>query len=290
MAITNPAAGSYEAAAVDGALDVLRAAGIEVDEVATENEDELDQALSDRAGRDLIVVGGDGSLHAVVAALAERDELGDPVIGLIPLGTGNDFARGVTLPLEPAEAAAAVADRRGPCCRRDHDDGGGIVINAVHLGVGAEAGREANRLKPRLGKLGYPLGALIAGVRTEGLRVSVEVDRAPVVSRRRRVLQVGIANAAYVGGGTELAPDADPTDGLLDVVVSFAVAPLSRLAYALRLNRGTHDDRRDVHSLRGTRVTVRGEPFSTNADGEVDGPWPERTWTLRPGALRMLLP
>lgn len=290
IAITNPSAGSHHDEAVAAALAVLRDGGLEVELAETSDPDELDAVLADRGERDLVVVGGDGSLHAVVAALARRDELAGPTIALVPLGTGNDFARGVGIPLDPEEAAGLVLSGSARGVDVLVDDQGEVVVNAVHVGVGAEAGLEAHEWKPRLGKLGYPVGALLAGIKTQGIRVNVEVDGVPVVSPRRRVLQVGVGNGAFVGGGTELAPDADPTDGAADIVVSFAVDRWQRLTYALHLSRGTHDDRHDVRKLRGTEVTVTGAPFWTNADGELKGPVSARTWTLHPAAIRMILP
>lgn len=95
-----------------------------------------------------------------------------------------------------------------------------------------------------------------------------------------------------VGGGTELAPDALPGDGLAEVVVSFAVAPLRRLRYALHLTRGSHTDLDDVVRARAKVVTVRGarHSFGTNADGEMEDDVREQTWTCVPGAYLLRVP
>lgn len=288
--ITNADAGTNDEASVDQAVSVLRAAGIEVVVEATSDTDELAAVIDRTDGREVVVAGGDGSLHAVISELHARDALGTSHIGLVPLGTGNDFARGIGLPLDPAEAASIIVTGHTRPIDLLVDGAGSIVVNAVHVGVGADAGREAESLKPRLGKIGYAVGAVVAGLKTDGHRLRVTADDDLVADGGRRVLQVGIGNGAYVGAGTPLTPDADPGDGKVDVVVSFAVSPLSRLLYAVRLNRGTHGSRDDVQFTRATTVQVSGPDFWSNADGELAGPDTSKTWRVTPGAVTMFAP
>jgi YegS/Rv2252/BmrU family lipid kinase len=289
LLITNADAGTNDQEAVDAALEVLRR-DADVEVAATSNPDELDDVLGKRDDRDLVVAGGDGSLHAVVAALVARDDLASPVIGLIPLGTGNDFARGVRIPLDPARAAEVAARGRATPVDILVDDEGGVVVNAVHAGIGAEAGEEAKPLKARLGKVGYALGAVIAGFKSQGHHLRVTADGDVVADGHRRVLQVGVGNGCFVGGGTPLTPDADPTDGKLDVLVSFAVRRRERLLYAIHLKRGTHDERHDVRSVRATDVEIAGRSFTCNADGELTDPIRRRRWEIQPAAFTMMLP
>ena len=101
----------------------------------------------------------------------------------------------------------------------------------------------------------------------------------------------GFGNAPSIAGGTaELAPGASVTDGVLDVVVSTAVSPLARAGYALALMRGTHARREDVLRLTGRTVSIAGDPFHANADGEISGPHRRRVWTVRPGGWLAYLP
>jgi diacylglycerol kinase (ATP) len=290
LVVTNADAGSNDADSLDEAMSALRAAGFDVEVVATSAPDELDDVLARRDGRTVVVAGGDGSLHAVVGALHRRGDLAEAVVGLIPLGTGNDFARGVGLPRDPAMAARTVVAGRTTAHDLLVDDDREVVVNAVHAGVGAAAGRRAEPWKARLGNVGYAVGAVLAGIRTRGHRLSIETDGRVVADGRRHVLQVAVGTAPYVGGGTELAPHADPGDGRVDVVVSFAVSPLARLRYAVLLRMGRHLDDTDVVNLRATRVRVFGESFWCNADGELTGPFDSRTWTVEPGTLRLLVP
>jgi len=291
LVITNADAGGSDQKSIDAAVEILRSAGPVVVEPSS-SADELDHILARRApgeGDAVVAIGGDGSLHALVNALYRRGELDSTVVGLVPLGTGNDFARGVGLSLEVEEAARQHLS--GEVRRVDViiDDRDTVVVNAVHVGVGADAAREAESWKARLGRLGYVIGALKAGMTAPGLALDVRVDRERLPASGK-VLQLAVGNGAFVGGGTELAPGARPFDGLLDIVVSHAQAPVARLGYALRLRRGTHPERDDVVTVRGSSVTASGDEFWCNADGELSGPYRSASWWVRPAALSMVLP
>ncbi|RJK94304.1 diacylglycerol/lipid kinase family protein [Vallicoccus soli] len=288
LLVRNAAAGTADDEAVGAALEVLRArAAVEV--ATTGSPGELCDLLRGLGGRTLVVAGGDGSVHAAATAL--RDEgLLDPAraVGLLPLGTGNDLARCLGVPLDPRAAAAVVLDGRDRALDLLEDDERGLVVNVVHAGVGAEAARQATAWKERVGAAGYALGAALAGARTEGWELTVEVD-GRVVADGDPVLMVALGTGTTIGGGTPLLPDARPDDGLADVVLVRAVGPVARAAYALHLRRGEHVDRDDVDVLRGRTVRVAGG-FPVNADGEVSGPYDERTWTVRPRAWALRVP
>ena len=288
LLIANAEAGSADRERLEEALEVLRR-HTDVEVARTSNPGELDGVLHRRGGRRVVVAGGDGSLHAVIAALHRRNELGDAVVGLIPLGTGNDFARGNEIPLDPAEAAELVV--KGELRQVDIivDCVGEVVVNNVHVGVGAEASRKAATWKRTLGRVGYVAGALQASVNPPFYRFRVEVDGEVVADMDRHVAQVAIGNGTTVGGGTDLTPHADTGDGQLDVMVSMAVGPLSRFGYAFQLRLGRHPERQDVRYVRGTTVTVAGQEFWCSADGEIYGPERNRTWRIQPGAFRMPL-
>ncbi len=299
LVITNADAGTSDEQRLDLALSVLRH-HTSVEVATTRNPGELDGVLHRAGSRRIVVAGGDGSLHAVLAALHKRHDLGRNVIGLLPLGTGNDFARSNQIPLDLEDAAAVVVEGRPRPMDLIIDEVGTIVVNNVHVGAGAAASRRSVRWKQRLrpvglgkvnlGRLGYPIGALITAWKPPVVRLRVEVDGRVVNDFDRPVLMVAVGNGRSVGGGTELTPEADPADGLLDVMVSRAAGPLARLTYAARLGLGTHEARDDVDSWRGTSVTVVGEEFWVSADGEIDGPERRRSWRLEQAAYEMVLP
>jgi YegS/Rv2252/BmrU family lipid kinase len=289
LVVTNEAAGGTADAQVDAALTVLRSATDVRREVCREPDD-LGRVLDGLGERALVVVGGDGSVHTAVATLLSRGELSaDRPIGLIPLGTGNDLARTLGIPLDPAAAARALLAGRSRPLDLVVDDAGGVVVNAVHLGVGAEAAEKASALKDRLGRAAYAVGSVAAGAGATGWHLQVVVDGVPV-DVDREVLMVAVANGRTIGGGAPLAPDASPDDGLADVVVATSTGPLARLGFAVALRDGEHVERDDVLVVRGRSVTVTGDPFPLNADGELDGPVTARTWTVRPAAWSLLAP
>ncbi|MGH8969273.1 MAG: diacylglycerol/lipid kinase family protein [Actinomycetes bacterium] len=290
LVVTNAAAGTTDDDAVDAALAVLRA-GADVRVAASGDRGELERIVAAREDRMLVLVGGDGSVHAAVDTLVRRGELTpDEPLGLIPLGTGNDLARSVGIPLDAAEAARALIGGRPRPMELLRDDADGIVVNAVHLGIGAEAAARGEQWKPRLGKAAYALGGMVAGARTRGWRLKVEADDRVVVDVDRRVLMVGLGLGSSIGGGAPMAPDADPSDGLVDLVVSEAVGPVARIGYGAGLRRGSHVDRSDVHHLRARTVRVGGQPFPVNADGELSGPVRSRSWTVEQGAWALVVP
>jgi len=299
LVITNSDAGTSDEETLDRALGVLRA-HTSVEVVGTSNPGELDGALTRAGSRRIVVAGGDGSIHAVIKALYRRHDLAGSVLGLLPLGTGNDFARGNGIPLDVEDAAHVVLEGRVAPMDLIVDELGEIVVNSVHAGAGAQASRRGARWKSRLhsigvgkanlGKLGYPIGAALAAFRPPFIRVRVEVDGEVVVDFDRPILMVAVGNGSSVGGGTELTPGADPGDGKVDVMVSMSIGPLARFGYVAQLVRGRHETRDDVIALRGSTVSVRGEEFWCSADGEIYGPERSRSWRVEPAAYSLLLP
>ena len=308
LVLGNGQAGTCDDENLAAAVEVLSAER-EVEVASTSSPEELAEVLSLRNDRTVVVAGGDGSLHAVLAALHHNADLGahgrpGPTLGLLPLGTGNDFARAHELPLDAREAARVVLDGTAVAVDMVTDDAGGVVANSVHLGAGAEAAEvgarwkekleQANIGKANLGRLGYPIGALATAFAPLGSRLRVEVDGKVVNSGRQRVLMVAVGNGTSVGGGAKLTPDALTGDGKVDVMISRAVSGTNRLSYGLDVLRGRHRRREDVEYLRGTTVTVRSLrpdlPFSVSSDGELESDVRVRTWHVLPGAYRLLMP
>lgn len=286
LVVASPAAGNTDDSTLTRALDVLRDGGADVDLSETGAPEQLQAALDRLDGRVLVVAGGDGSLHAVVQALHDRHELTSTTLGLIPLGTGNDFARGIGVPLDPMAAARALLAGEPRPLDLLVDDGGGVVVNSAHAGAGAAAARAAERWKGRLGRLGYAVGALTTALNPPTVRVRVAVDGRVV--HDGHVLQVAVGNGAYVGGGTPLTPDADPADGDADVLVARPASGWAHLSYAARLLVGRHHLRDDVGAYRGRLVEVTGEAFWCSVDGELTGPHHARRWRVEQAAYSLI--
>ena len=294
LVIANADAGGGETEALQIALGVLREEA-DVQLATTANAGELDSVLHRAGCRRIVVAGGDGSLHAVVTALHRRHELGARTLGLIPLGTGNDFARTLGIRLDPAEAAVTILTGEVRPMDLILDELGGVVVNNVHAGASAQASRRGARWKKRLGPygfgiFGYPIGAVLASFRPPFVRLRIEADGEVLTDVDRHVLMVAIGNGTSVGGGTEVTPDADPEDGRLDVMISFATGPVERFTYAVQLYGGRHPERDDVLTQRARQVTITGEDFWLVADGEIQGPERRRSWHLEPAAYRLIVP
>lgn len=290
VAIANAKAGTSAADEVERALEILRSThDVRLEE--TEDADDLRDVLTSvEDGTVVVALGGDGSLHAVVTVLDDIGRLGDVVLALVPHGTGNDFARTIGMDRDDsARAAEQLLHAEDVDIDLVRDDRGRPVVNAVHVGIGAEAAVEAKPWKKALGPVGYAVGAVISGVKHRGFKGAVTIDGRPVPSRGR-IIQVAVGNGRYIGGGAPLLPEADPGDGLLDVAISWSNPRLHRVAYAWRLRKGRHPQRDDVEYRRGREVTVVGEPTPGNLDGEVCEEATTHGWTVEPASFRMLVP
>jgi YegS/Rv2252/BmrU family lipid kinase len=282
-------AGRTEDDAIGTVVRVLERGG-PVEIVSTADPDRLERTIGADDDRVLVVAGGDGSLHVVVERLWHqgRDALARRRLGLVPLGTGNDFARGVGLPLDPEQAAASIVDGLDHGFDLIVDDGGGIAVNAVHVGIGAEAAEVASGFKGALGPIAYPVSALVAGLSQTGWKVGVDVDGVPVETPGDLTMMVAVANGPSIGGGAAICPPARPDDGLLDVVVVASTGPLARVSFARDLLRGEHLDRDDVVHRRGRRIRIGGDPVGHNADGELIGESTNRTYDVVPAAWTLV--
>ena len=289
MVVTNAAAGTADERNIEAAVAVLRG-GADVRVEQCSDPDDVGSLLDGRDGRQVVMAGGDGSVHLLVSTLRRRGALApDDPIGLLPLGTGNDLARALGLPLDAAGAAESLLSGRPRSLDLLVDDAGGTVVNVVHVGIGAQAAEQASALKDKLGKAAYAVGSAVAGVRETGWDLRVEVD-GRVVHDGEPVLMVAVCNGRTIGGGAEVAPDASPDDGQLDVVVATSTGPLARLGFGVAMRGGDHVERDDVSTYRGSTVTVTGEEFPSNADGELHDPVAARTWSVEPLAWSLTTP
>ena len=293
LAVVNAAAGSAREAVVDAVVGELgREADVELRR--TRGLDDLRAALLGGDGRRVVLLGGDGTLHAALQLLWDAGATRDVgPLGVVPLGTGNDLARSLRLPLDPV-AAARVALRGRP---RDLEllvDGHErITVNTVHAGIGAAATARAQRLKGVLRAGAYPVGALWAGVGAgRGFRLRVEVDGRVVATGERPLLVVGIGIGGTIGGGAPLVPAADPHDGVADVVVSTSTGPLARLGFASGLRSGVHVDRHDVTTTTGrtVEITALEGTFRLNSDGEVSDPQRHERFEMHADVWRAVCP
>jgi YegS/Rv2252/BmrU family lipid kinase len=289
LVLANADAGSHDEEVLDDALGAAHRAGVDVEVARTASPEEVRTALGTLDGRVAVAAGGDGTLHVVVQALHDRQMLDGTVVGLVPLGTGNDFARSAGIPLEADEAVRLLLTGRPAPTDLLLDDEDTVVVNAVHAGVGADASHRASELKDRLGAAAYPVGALVEGATADGFVTTIEVDGVALVADEA-VLLAGVGNGAMIGGGTRLFPDAVLDDGQAEVVACLATGVTARVGFGRSLRAGDHGDRDDVRTARGTEVVVRGEAVRHAVDGEVSEPLSRRRYRLHPAAWTVIRP
>jgi diacylglycerol kinase family enzyme len=247
-------------------------------------------------GETVVAVGGDGLVGTLAAALAGT---GAP-LGIIPAGSGNDFARMLGIPARPRLAAQALLDRaRRPVDLvgvRAGDAPEQVVAGSVYLGVPADGGELAGRSRLP-GTARYKVAGVRALARWRPTTFTVHAGPGPGGSPLVAGFAVVVANAAYFGAGLKAAPAADLSDGLLDVVTVAHGGKLSFLRVMLSATRGAHTRLPQVGTTRAASVTVTADrPVTAGADGEpLPGACPLPPGSplhirVIPGALEVLAP
>ena len=281
--LVNPLSGGGSApAAAAPVARLLRDAGARVE--VTESTGPVacaDLAREVAARGDVVVaVGGDGMLSSVADAVVSAQG----ILGLVPSGRGNDFARMLGVPSEP-EAVARVLLDATPEQVDVVDAGRRVVLGSVYAGVDSLASELVDRSHRLPRSLQYPYAAIRSVLSFSPTRFTVDVDGQVLEEDAYTVV---VANSGYYGAGMHIAPDASLTDGLLDVVVVRAASKLKLIRSLPKLYDGTHVDLDDVLVLRGTEVRIRSErPVTAYGDGERLAPLP-LTATVRPSALHVL--
>jgi diacylglycerol kinase (ATP) len=236
----------------------------------------------------LVAVGGDGTVHQALQAVAGRD-VG---FGVVPAGTGNDFACSAGVPLVPLEAADAIAaalddgrDHRIDLAKISGTDGEVRWFGAVlAAGFDAIVNERANQLRWPRGPRRYDVAIAMELARLRARVYALELDG---VDRGFEGVLVAIGVGQSYGGGMRILPDADPTDGLLDVVVASSMSRLTLVRLRPRLVKGTHISDPHVTAYRAREVRIHADDIVGYADGERIGPLP-MTITCVPGAVRLL--
>jgi diacylglycerol kinase (ATP) len=291
--LANPRAGrGRHRGLLPGVIERLGASGRTVRLLSADSGEAAEKAcrraVAEGVGA-LVAVGGDGTVHRAVQAVAGTGT----GFGVVPAGTGNDFASGTGVPADPMTAATAIADavRDGhsvpvDLARVTTAEGDVRWFGAVlAAGFDAIVNERANRMRWPRGPRRYDLAILLEMARLRPRSYRLELDG---TDRSFTGVLVAIGNCRSYGGGMLICPDADPADGLLDVVIA---APLGRAALARlkpRLRRGTHVTDPRVGSFRARSVSIDAPGIIGYADGERIGALPLQV-SCAPGAVRLLL-
>lgn len=275
IAIVNGAAGGGRCRSrADLALDRLREHGFELEVHFTHAAGHATELAADaweRGARRFLVFGGDGTSYEVVNGLFPR-AVGDdkPVLGILPLGTGNSFLRdfGITSEEAAFDALTSGRQRSVDVVEVRHADGVLHYINILGLGFTAAAGGLMNRRFKALGNAGYVAAVLVEVMRLKHPVDAIRLDGGDV--DERAAVFLSFCNSRYTGGTMMMAPDADPADGEVDVIRAGALNRRGLLGAFPRIFTGTHVDHADVEQCRAKRVDfVAPREQDVMIDGEV---------------------
>ena len=269
--------------------------GVDADDAASR----LHSILATAAGathrlRGIVAVGGDGLVHMALNAAVEHDL----PLGIVPAGTGNDFARAVGLRTPTPDAAAAtIVEALSPSelpridvGRLEDGPAFGCVLSA---GFDATVNARANRLGRLGGRVRYPAAMLAELPRFRPVECVITVDG---VEHSHSAMLIAIANGSSYGGGMQICPAASVTDGQLDVTVVSEIGVLELLRLFPRVYSGRHMEHPAAHAYRGGEVSVRFTGPAVPpvfADGEPMAEYVRSasiSASVRPGALRLLVP
>lgn len=244
----------------------------------------------------VIACGGDGTLHEVVNGLKEVSP--PPLLGILSMGTGGDFARTLALPRRLADQMEVLGRQK----TRRLDLGSvtfmnlqgkresRFFINAADAGLGAEVVRRRDRFRRLFGRrLSYLTSTLCSYTAWRPRKIFITADEREI-NTQSEISCVVVANGRYFGGGMQVAPRASPNDGALDLVVSGRLNPIM-LLWALPLLYLKHLDRHPSISFdRARKITLRSEePVCLEIDGEFAGSLPA-AFEIVPQALSVIVP
>ena len=283
LIIVNEAAGG----AGDLPLDEMRAvSGAAIVSPRSLQSFRAEVTAAARGADRIVVAGGDGTLNNAVNAFDLR--FGSITWGLVPSGTGNDLARTLGLPDDPMEAFEVACGNTVRELDVGRARGQGVVrlfVNACMGGFPVDVDEAATEeMKERFG----PFAFWIAGA-----RAATGFDRTTVTVNGRTLedtVAVGVGNGKTAGGGIEVWPRADPSDGLLDACAMAVPGPTSAARLIPRLLRGTHEGIDEVSMTRDVRIVVDSDPpIEFNVDGDLVGMKTPAEFEVC-GKLRMAVP
>lgn len=239
--------------------------------------------------RRLVVAGGDGSIHEAANGIMRADDVA--ALGVIPTGTGNDFAKASGIPLNWEHATSLLADRIAAGSLSRTVDVGRIndryFANGAGVGFDAKVTRIARSYRLPIGDFVYLLAifrGMVDGIATPHMRITAgkTIWDGPITL-------ANVANGPWIGGMFHIAPDARNDDGVFDLLIAAPVTRVKILSLLPKLIRGTHMPEKEIVHEPVTRLVVEcSDPVASHLDGEVQ-PLQERfEIELLPGALQLL--
>ncbi|HEX7117654.1 MAG TPA: diacylglycerol kinase family protein [Longimicrobiales bacterium] len=239
---------------------------------------ELARAAAARGAPIVVAAGGDGTIHEVANGLLQARGDGAaprPALGIVPIGTGNDFVKAVLGGIDRGPAYDALAARHVrdfDVGRAEWEGGTEYFVNGVGTGIDVEVVRQMRRL-PRLhGVFSYLVALVRALAKFDAIPLRIRVDDE---TTERKVMIIAVANGHCLGGGFYVCPDARPDDGLLDVCIVDELNLLGVARVLPRILRGTHGRMPNVKLDRAEAVEIAAigaAPLFFQLDGELREP------------------
>lgn len=295
--VLNPAAGNGAGRRVRAELERAlhaRGVGFAVHETARPGHATELAAGCARDGCAIVAaVGGDGTVHEVANGLLRSGGAHMPALGVVPVGTGNDFVKvvaGIRTRADAYDALAYGTPRALDAGLARWDGGEEWFVNAMGTGIDVEVVRQIRGIRNLPGAAVYITGLVKALVRFRPIPLIIRIDG---VESEQRVMIVAVANGTCIGGAFRVAPGARPDDGLLDVVLVEEIGFLDIMRVVPRILRGTHIGHRAVRHAAARHVELEvqaGTDLFFQLDGELREPAGARRVAveIRPGALRVL--
>jgi diacylglycerol kinase (ATP) len=290
--LTNPASGHGSAPhAAERAVAQLHRRGVDVVAIAGSDADHarrLVEGALERGMDALVVVGGDGIISLALQVLAQTDV----PLGIIPAGTGNDHAREFAIPTQDPEAAAdVVADGRVETTDlgliRADDSFQKWFGTVMAAGFDSLVTDRANRMRWPHGRIRYNIAMLaeLSQLRLLPFRLVLDGDREIVAD----LTLAAFGNTKSYGGGMLITPNADRTDGQLDITMVHSASRTRLVRLFPTIFKGTHAELDEVTIDRAKTVTVECPGINAYADGEFVCQLPVEVSAVS-GALKVLVP
>jgi len=296
--IVNPIAGAGKTAKKwRHIIGLLRSLGLDFEYDLTEapgHATELAESAAKNGCELVVSVGGDGTINEVVNGLYNANSFGDVALGIISTGTGADYIRTFGLPRSYGEACRRLVKpgrRTVDLGVVEYANGGHmekrLFVNFAGLGFDAEIVRATTQEFKALGDMAsYLMGLVTTLALYRNKEVSLMIDGEV---EKRRICTVLMSNGKYGGGGMLTAPDADPADGLFDVVIIGDLTKPDLLRSLPRIYKGTHVTHPKVSVKRAREIEIHpAQQMAVQADGELLGEAPAR-FSILPAALTIVV-
>lgn len=276
---------------------ILKSKGLPYDFVFSEHRNHATalSATACEAGYKIIIaVGGDGTLNEVANGILKSRNPLDTLLGIIPVGSGNDWCRMYKIPGEYSEAIEVIKNRKVYLqdvgiakCKNENDFSERYFINVAGLGFDAQVVKKSNKQKDKgkSGKALYLLNLLTSLFSYKAIQADIKIDGK---DKRSDLFSMNVGICKFSGGGMLQVPDAIADDGLFDVTIINSIGKFEVIRNVKNLYDGSFIKHRRVDTYRGINIKVEAaSPVYVEVDGEITGHTPAE-FIIVPQALKII--